>query len=152
MLTSMSEITSARRGRPRLAVGSLALAAGLLAACGGDDDASDASPSSSESAGHQPASPVAEGARHIEVQATSFAFAPSEITATTGEELAIVLRAEDGVEHDFTVDELDAHVAADPGETAIGGLRADEPGRYEFYCSVPGHRQAGMEGVLVIEA
>ncbi len=93
---------------------------------------------------------MAEGARHVEVRATSFAFAPAEITATAGEGLAIVLAADDGAEHDFTIDELDAHVTAKPGETAIGGLRADEPGRYTFYCSVPGHRQAGMEGVLVI--
>lgn len=149
----MPEITHVRRRlrRPVLAVASLALAAGLLAACGGDD-ASDTSPSSTESGGHQPASPVAEGARHVEVRATPFAFAPAEITATAGEDLAIVLTAKDGAEHDFTVDELDTHVAAKPGETAIGGLRADEPGRYTFYCSVPGHRQAGMEGVLVVEA
>lgn len=152
MLTPMSEIRHRRR-RPLAAVASLAVAASLLAACGGgSDDASDASPSSSDSSGHQPASPVAEGARHVEVGATSFEFAAAEIRATAGEDLAIVLTAEDGAEHDFTVDELDTHVAADPGETAIGGLRADEPGRYAFYCSVPGHREAGMEGVLVVEA
>lgn len=46
--------------------------------------------------------------------------------------------------HDFTIDEFDAHVAA-VGETRSGGLRAGAPGRYVFYCSVPGHRQAGMK-------
>ena len=101
--------------------------------------------------GHDSSSPVADGARRVEVDATSFEFDPDEITVTAGEDIAIVLTAED-VLHDLTIDELDAHVAADKGETAEGGLRADEPGRYTYYCSVAGHRAAGMEGTLIVEA
>jgi uncharacterized cupredoxin-like copper-binding protein len=26
-----------------------------------------------------------------------------------------------------------------------------KPGTYKFYCSVPGHRQAGMEGTLEVK-
>ena len=82
--------------------------------------------------------------------AADFEFDPSEITATAGEELAVVLTSEDML-HDFTIDELDAHVSADSGDTETGGLTADEPGTYTYYCSVPGHRGAGMEGTLTVE-
>lgn len=101
--------------------------------------------------GHGESSPVADGARRIEVAARSFEFDPDEITVTAGEDIAIVLTSDD-VLHDLTIDELDAHVAAQPGEAAEGGLRADEPGRYTYYCTVTGHREAGMEGSLIVEA
>ena len=124
----------------------------LLAACGDDDTASDmpAMDDGHGGEGHDADSPVADDAREIEVTATDFAFDPDEITAEVGEELAIALTSEDLV-HDFTIDELEAHVVADRGETARGGVRADEPGSFVFYCSVPGHREAGMEGTLTVE-
>lgn len=103
------------------------------------------------SMGHDESSPVADGARRIEVTGRSFEFDPPEITVTAGEDIAIVLTSED-LQHDFTIDELDAHVVAGAGDTDEGGFRADEPGRYTYYCTVAGHRDAGMEGTLVVEA
>ena len=137
----------------------VAAASLLLAACGDDDDTSADMPTSDsgmdgtmgEGMSHDETSPVADGARRIEVTARSFEFDPAGITVTAGEDVAIVLTSEDLL-HDFTIDELDAHVAADADETNEGGLRADEPGRYTFYCTVEGHRDAGMEGTLVVEA
>jgi plastocyanin len=143
------------------------LAAGLLTACGSDndhgrhadgppgmpmDDTDDHMDDMDDhmDGRHGDPSPVAEGAREIPVTADDFAFDPEEITVAVDEDIAIVLTSVD-ILHDFTIDELDAHVAADRGETATGGLRAEEPGSYSFYCAVPGHREAGMEGTLVVQ-
>jgi len=133
----------------------------VLAACGDDTDhGSDhmgdtgqgdmSQGMGQDDMGHDGASPVAPGARRIEVTASSFAFDPEDITVTAGEDVAIVLSSDDTL-HDVTIDEFDAHVAADVGDTVEGGFRADEPGTYTYYCSVPGHRDEGMEGTLVVE-
>jgi cytochrome c oxidase subunit II len=133
------------------------LALGLLASCGdndssGSDDSMDSASDDDmhEMDGHGESNPVAEGARRIEVDSTSFEFDPEEITVTVGEDVAIVMSSDD-VLHDFTIDEIDVHVAADRGETDEGGLRADEPGEYTYYCTIAGHREAGMEGTLLVE-
>jgi plastocyanin len=143
------------------------LALGLLvAACGSDEDpavqgSGDTSMPMDDDGmmdddnghmggGHNESSDVADDARRIEVTATSFEFDPDEIRVEAGENVAIVLTSED-ILHDFTIDEIDAHVAADRGETEEGGFTAGEPGRYTYYCTVAGHRDAGMEGTLVVE-
>ncbi|KAA0235735.1 MAG: hypothetical protein JJLCMIEE_02062 [Acidimicrobiales bacterium] len=145
--------------RSLLAVLLAVLVLGLVVAgCGGDDSGSDHPMESMPGDGtddgmmhdsHE-STPVAEGARRVEVAATSFEFDPDEITVSAGEDVAIVLSSDD-VLHDFTIDEVDVHVAADRGETAEGGLRADRSGEYTYYCTVAGHREGGMEGTLVVE-
>jgi plastocyanin len=54
------------------------------------------------------------------------------------------------LEHNVTIAEGAKVLGATP--TFIGGSRKLtlqlKPGTYTFYCSVPGHRQAGMEGTL----
>jgi uncharacterized cupredoxin-like copper-binding protein len=39
---------------------------------------------------------------------------------------------------------------AQPGGTSTVALTL-KPGQYTFYCPVPGHRQAGMEGTLTVQ-
>jgi plastocyanin len=96
-------------------------------------------------------SAVPEGARTIPVSATSYSFDPGTLTVAVGEPIAVELTSTD-IEHDLVVDEVDLHVAAAQGETEVGGFTATEAGEYEMYCSVPGHREAGMVGTLVVEA
>ena len=56
------------------------------------------------------------------------------------------------VEHNVTIAEGSKVLGATP--TFAGGTKTLtvklKPGKYTFYCSVPGHRQAGMEGTLTV--
>ena len=45
---------------------------------------------------------------------------------------------------------LALHVAAGPGRAAEIEFTATQPGTYAFFCTVPGHREAGMEGTLIV--
>jgi uncharacterized cupredoxin-like copper-binding protein len=49
-------------------------------------------------------------------------------------------------------DSLNFRLGINPGDSASGGLRVDAPGEYRFYCSVPGHADAGMRGTLIVVA
>lgn len=78
-------------------------------------------------------------------------FDPATAIVEAGE-VTIELTNEPAMPHDVVIEELDnTQVAvAGPGETATGTVEL-EPGEYTFYCSVGGHRGAGMEGTLVVE-
>ena len=90
-------------------------------------------------------------AARIEVTADGFAFDPAEIGVPAGQEVEVVLTSQD-MAHNFILDELDVEIYAAAGESSTGRFTPTTPGTYEFYCSIPGHRGAGMEGTLVVEA
>lgn len=92
---------------------------------------------------------VASGARVIEVRGKTGSFIPTTINIKAGEDVAIKLQSTDAF-HDFVVDKKGHVVGAERGKTQQGGLRIDEAGTYKFWCSVAGHRKAGMEGTLVV--
>jgi plastocyanin len=126
-----------------VAIAGVATAGLIVAACGGGNSAT-------SMGGHEKNAPVHAGAREITVNATSFAFSPGEITLRPEEEVTIVLQSQ-RLFHDFVVQGKGHAVGANAGKTEKGGLRIDKPGTYKFWCSVSGHRSAGMEGTLVVQ-
>lgn len=118
----------------------------LGAACGGSEDPPPAS--SSGGAGGEAADDGG-GSGGTKVTATEFEFSQEALTLASGDTLELV---NDGtVEHDITIEEANMMVVlVAPGETGSATLNI-EPGDYTFYCSIPGHREAGMEGTLTIE-
>jgi plastocyanin len=67
--------------------------------------------------------------------------------------VSITLTNNAPLEHNVTVAQGATVLGASP--TFRGGRRTLtlklKPGTYTFYCSVPGHRQAGMEGTLSVQ-
>lgn len=76
------------------------------------------------------------------------AFLPDSLTARAGE-VAVVLDNDDLFWHTLTIDELDVDLRAPVGARRRATFVA-EPGTYDFYCAVPGHRRIGMEGILTV--
>jgi nitrite reductase (NO-forming) len=90
------------------------------------------------------------GAREVRVRMDEYAFSPSRIELRAGETVNLVLANEGALPHDLTIPALGFALGAAPGATAEAALTAPAPGTYPFFCSVPGHRQLGMVGTLVV--
>lgn len=82
----------------------------------------------------------------IEFHATEFAFSPMQLTAEPGTYNAVLVN-EGTIEHDIVFGDGEP-VVAGPGESVEFELTVPEEG-IEFLCSIPGHSDAGMTGVIL---
>jgi len=114
----------------------------LLVACSGGDV------ETGKIAGRAGGTPQA-GARPVRVRASNFTFSPERLTVEPGEEIALRLHSEDS-SHNFAIDGLGQVADVGGGETTTARLRIDEPGKYTYFCTIPGHRDGGMEGTITV--
>ncbi len=68
-----------------------------------------------------------------------------------GEVLGLIITNPEDVPHSFDIDSLDIHVQVTPKSTTAVAIQPSGPGQLVFYCSVHGHRAAGMAGTITIE-
>jgi plastocyanin len=151
--------------RPK-ALFSMALLALALAALAGCGSSSSSSSSSSESAAAETTSsassstpaPASEsgGASKLSLEANAegqLAYDTKSLEAKSGT-IAIDFKNPSSLPHNVTIESASGEkVGATP--TITGGSKtlsvSLKPGTYKFFCSVPGHRQAGMEGTLTVK-
>jgi plastocyanin len=131
-----------------LAVVALSLA---VAACGGDDDDEAEEPAAEETT---TGGGGGGGGTTLELAADpsgALAFDKTELTAPAGE-VTIHLTNEAQIPHNV---EVEGNGVEEVSDTITGSdthlTLTLEPGEYEFYCAVPGHREGGMEGTLTVE-
>jgi len=74
------------------------------------------------------------------------------LTAAEGQVVQLTLINGEGAEHDIVLPDQDARSPRVTGKGASTTIafRAAKSGDFVYFCSVPGHRQAGMEGQFVV--
>jgi nitrite reductase (NO-forming) len=81
-------------------------------------------------------------------------FDPTTLTAKAGQPIQATLDNTGGqIAHDFDITEAvpqPIKISAQPGQKATATFTIDTPGSYTFFCSQPGHEQAGMKGTLTV--
>lgn len=82
------------------------------------------------------------------IAAANVAFDVKKLEIMAGDKINFVNK--DALPHDLTIDALKIKVALAGTESKTFAV-SGPPGTYTYYCSVPGHRAAGMEGTLVLQ-
>ncbi len=81
----------------------------------------------------------------------NFYFTPNKITVNQGDNVKILFNDVSGF-HDFVIDDLRVRTPmVRPGQFVVASFTGDKKGAYEFYSSLPGQREQGMKGTLIVQ-
>jgi plastocyanin len=142
------------------------LTALVLAACGGSSSSSEptgaSEPTTEESGGNaggeENEGGEAEGGGGggtlaIETAASGLAYASNTATTKAGT-VTVDFTNPQSVGHDVAFESSSGETIGQTEVVSEGESSTTvelEPGTYTFYCTVPGHREAGMEGTLTVK-
>jgi len=134
----------------------LVLATAALVACGDDNGAPTTTETGGEATTGAPAG-GGEGGSTIALEADpdgGLAYATTTASAKAGD-VTIDFSNPQPLEHDVVVEDSSGNEVGGTDvitdSSASVTLQDMKPGTYTFYCSVPGHRDAGMEGTLTVK-
>ena len=117
----------------------------------------------------------AQPATDITILATDFSYMPSSLTVPVGQPITLTITNNGKVEHDFVITkisltdvvqpnggtsmghdmgaaEYDLHVSTQAGGTSVITFTPTEAGTYDIFCTIQGHKEAGMLGTLIVVA
>jgi plastocyanin len=140
----------------------LALATFALVACGDDDDNGTATTdtgaeTTTEAGGGEKASGAGAGGggagTALKFEADpggALAYTTTKASTDAGK-VTVEFENPQAVPHDVAIEDSGSKTVGQTDvitETSASTTVDLKPGKYTFYCSVPGHREAGMEGTL----
>jgi plastocyanin len=134
-----------RRALPLLIVFAAAVLA--LSACGGGGSSSSTTPAATSGGGGGGGSTV-----NISADPSgALKFEQTDVSATAGS-VTIDFTNMSSLPHDVRIEGNGASGGTDQITNSSTSATLDlEPGTYTFFCSVDGHRAAGMEGTLTVK-
>ena len=143
----------ARRSAILIGVAAVGVMALGLAACGGDDDGGETAAettTATEAAGSGAAGTT------VDISAPAngdLAFDQTGVTVASGL-VSVNFDNPASISHDVVIEDKSGAEIAKTDQVSEGQVSTSAPlksGTYTFYCSVDGHRDAGMEGTLTVE-
>jgi uncharacterized cupredoxin-like copper-binding protein len=93
----------------------------------------------------------ATASQEITVTSYDIYFDPKEVTIPADTDVRFLLPNQGAAPHNFAIDELGISVDQAPGVLDYETVINAPAGEYEYYCNVPGHKEAGMVGTLTAE-
>ena len=85
------------------------------------------------------------------IEMIDIAFEPKDVTIAANTDVTITLPNNGVAVHNFTSDDLGVRSEDVPGGGSTTVTINAQPGTYTFYCSVPGHKEAGMQGTITVQ-
>jgi plastocyanin len=142
----------------------LLLASFALVACGGSSSSSSSETTSESGAATESESSSGGGGEAeaggsggtVSLEADpsgNLAYTTKSATAKAGE-VTVDFKNPQSIEHDVAIESSggevlgEAELVAEGSSSTVVNLK---PGTYTFFCTVPGHREAGMEGTLTVK-
>ncbi|PYZ93016.1 copper-binding protein [Salipaludibacillus keqinensis] len=107
----------------------------------------------------------------LKIEVTGFEYTPNEISVTKSESTELKLVNNDDIEHDleiidFPFETLNTepvienhtnhshnsalHIHSKPHSKNSISFKATQKGTYLFYCTIPGHKERGMVGTIIV--
>jgi uncharacterized cupredoxin-like copper-binding protein len=89
-------------------------------------------------------------ASEVHLSVSEWSFSPKQLLLPTGKPVTLVLDNTGKLEHDVTIPALGVSLKAGAGKSATQTITPNKEGTFDFLCSIAGHKEAGMQGSVVV--
>jgi plastocyanin len=90
-------------------------------------------------------------ATSLSVEAFDLGYRPTSLTMPAGSDVTITFTNTGVLQHDFVIEDTDFGTDLIDNGTSVDLVVNLPAGSYTYYCTVAGHRDAGMEGTLTVQ-